>query len=95
MDGEKDGSIEDESGGVIFFSAKRSWTTSAWVIAALFVVRSPDQNLFNNEHILPEWLLRRYDIFPRTIKLPNEVLVRYDRYTIPCCVECNDLMGVR
>jgi hypothetical protein len=37
--------------------------------------------------------LRRYDLFDKTIVLPNEATVRYDRYTVPCCAECNALMG--
>jgi hypothetical protein len=27
----------------------------------------PDEKPFNNEHILPDWVLRRYDLFARTI----------------------------
>jgi hypothetical protein len=38
-------------------------------------------------------LLRRYDLFSRTITLPNDRTFRYDRYTVPCCVDCNKLMG--
>jgi hypothetical protein len=70
-------------------SAKRSASGDCCFICGA----KPGSKPFNNEHILPEWILRRYDLFARTIKLPNEVFVRYDRYTIPCCAECNDLMG--
>jgi hypothetical protein len=48
---------------------------------------------FNDEHILPQWLLRRYDLYARMITLPNGTSFRYDRYTIPCCEACNTLMG--
>lgn len=53
----------------------------------------PGAKDFNNEHILPEWLLRRYELFDKVITLPNEVTYKYGSYTIPCCVECNRLMG--
>lgn len=43
--------------------------------------------------MLPEWLLRKYNLFARTITLPNDKTSRYDRHTVPCCAECNSLMG--
>src|ERR1700736_2704414 len=88
-----DGSIEDANGKVIFFSPKRFLDDICLGDCCFICGAKPGSKPFNNEHILPEWILRRYDLFARTITLPNEVLVRYDRYTIPCCVECNDLMG--
>ena len=42
---------------------------------------------------MPEWLLRRFNIFGHSITLPNRAKVRYDRYTVPCCADCNSLMG--
>src|ERR1700730_9985916 len=90
----KDGSTEDESGRVIFFSAKRFMDDICLGDCCFICGAKPGSKPFNNEHILPEWILRRYDLFARTITLPNGVPVRYDRYTIPCCVDCNALMGL-
>jgi hypothetical protein len=89
----KDGSIEDESGRVIFFSAKRFMDDICLGDCCFICGAKPGSKPFNDEHILPEWILRHYNLFARTISLPNGVLARYDRYTIPCCVDCNDLMG--
>jgi len=39
---------------------------------------------FNDEHILPEWLLRRYNLYNNKIFLPNGASVKYGKYKIPC-----------
>jgi len=49
--------------------------------------------LFNDEHILPQWILRRFDLYGRTISLPNGRKVRYGSYTIRCCASCNSLLS--
>ena len=54
---------------------------------------SPDEKPFNDEHVFPEWVLRRFDLFSGKVALPNEVAFRYDRYKVQCCVECNTMMG--
>lgn len=54
---------------------------------------TPAEKPFNNEHVLPNWVLRRYGLHTRTITLPNETTFRYDQYTIPCCIDCNSLLG--
>nr|WP_224741181.1 HNH endonuclease [Bradyrhizobium sp. 2S1]MCK7667585.1 HNH endonuclease [Bradyrhizobium sp. 2S1] len=54
---------------------------------------TPTEKEFNNEHVLPRWLLRRYDLFAKTITLPNKEKVRYDSYTVPCCSDCNSFLG--
>jgi hypothetical protein len=89
----EDGSVVDADGRVIFFSAKRFEQDIGLGDCCFICGAKPSDRPFNDEHILPEWLLRRYNLFSETIKLPNESLVRYDRYTVPCCVDCNRNMG--
>jgi hypothetical protein len=89
----QDGSIIDRAGKVIFFSTQRFVDDICLGNCCFICGARPEDKPFNNEHILPEWLLRRYDLFLRTITLPNDRTVRYDRYTVPCCVDCNTLMG--
>lgn len=48
---------------------------------------------FNEEHVIPKWLLRKLDIYKLSITLPNDAEVRYDQYTVPCCKECNSFLG--
>jgi len=59
------------------------------------VLRESGGKKFNDEHIIPKWLLRRFGLFNEKIKLPNNQLVKYSSQTLPCCVECNsDLANV-
>jgi len=89
----EDGSVVDANGKVIFFSTERFVNDICLGNCCFICGAKPDEKQFNNEHVLPEWLLRRYDLFSKTITLPNDVAVRYDQYTVPCCAECNSLMG--
>src|ERR1700756_5143530 len=89
-----DGSVIDENGKVLFFSTKRFVEDICLGDCCFICGASHNEKSFNNEHILTDWLLRRYDLFGRRITLPNGILVRYDRYTVPCCVDCNSLMGL-
>lgn len=88
-----DGSIEDATGRVIYFSATR-FEHDIGVGDCCFICGArPGQKIFNDEHVFPEWLLRRYNLFDRKITLPNEQGLRYGTYTVPCCAACNSMMG--
>ncbi len=89
----EDGSILDAQRKVIFFSNGRFVKDICLGDCCFICGASPQEKPFNNEHILPEWLLRRYDLFAKPITLPNRATMRYDRYTVPCCADCNSLMG--
>jgi hypothetical protein len=89
----EDGSVLDETGKVVYFSLERFVRDVCLGDCCFVCGASPADVPFNNEHVIPEWLLRRYDLFARTLILPNGTTVRYDRYTVPCCTPCNTLMG--
>ncbi len=88
-----DGSIVDQDGKVIFFSTQRFINDICLGNCCYICGAKPEEKNFNDEHVFPEWLLRRYNLFARLITLPNERTVRYDRHTVPCCADCNSLMG--
>ncbi len=88
-----DGSILDHDGKVIFFSIKRFVKDIGKGNCCFICGDSPSKTTFNKEHILPKWILKKYDLFSRTITLPNETGFRYDQYVVPCCQQCNTLMG--
>lgn len=88
-----DGTVVDSKGKVIFFSTERFVNDICLGDCCFICGAKPGEKEFNDEHILPKWLLRRYDLFSKTITLPNETTVRYDQYTVPCCADCNSLMG--
>jgi hypothetical protein len=56
---------------------------------------SPEGTPFNDEHIVPRWVLRRYGLFEKNITLPNRELRRYGGYRVQCCASCNTLLGQR
>lgn len=54
---------------------------------------SPDAVPFNAEHVIPDWILRRYNLHSQRITLPNNATLLYGQYTVPCCEACNSLMA--
>lgn len=50
---------------------------------------------FNDEHIVPRWVLRRYGLFDKQITLPTGEKRQYGGYRVPCCSTCNSLLGDR
>ncbi|MFA6238132.1 MAG: hypothetical protein WC635_12435 [Bacteriovorax sp.] len=49
---------------------------------------------FNGEHILPDWVLRKFKLQTKKIILPNFSEFTYGGYLIPCCKDCNSEMGI-
>jgi hypothetical protein len=56
-------------------------------------VRTLTATAFNNEHVIPDWVLTLFDLHGRRITLPDERGVRYGQYTVPCCEACNAQMS--
>ncbi|MGQ7869801.1 hypothetical protein [Sunxiuqinia sp. sy24] len=53
----------------------------------------PETKKFNDEHVIPDWILRKYKLHAKTITLPNNTSFNYGQYKIPCCEECNRELG--
>ena len=66
-----DESVLDSKGRVIYFTLKRFITNIAKGNHCLLCGASPEVVPFNNEHILPDWILKRYRLHSRLITLPN------------------------
>ncbi|WLI90956.1 hypothetical protein Q4S45_07515 [Massilia sp. R2A-15] len=58
-----------------------------------FICGTPRDETFNDEHVIPKWLLRWAGLFDQSITLPNTVKLKYSQYTLPCCRECNSFYG--
>ncbi|MFJ4624669.1 hypothetical protein [Streptomyces sp. NPDC088812] len=43
-----------------------------------------------DEHVFPQWLLRRFDLWNEKITLLNGTLMPYAQMRIPCCSSCNN-----
>lgn len=88
-----DGSIVDENGKILVFSIERFVEDICLGDCCFICGKHHEVVEFNDEHVLPEWILRKYNLFNKSISLPNGTTFRYDQYKIPCCKECNQLMG--
>ena len=88
-----DGSVVDGTGNVIYFSVDR-FVSDICEGGCCFVCGvGPDAAQFSDEHILPRWILKKFNLFDRTIGVPNTAQFPYGRYTVPCCLDCNQLTG--
>ena len=87
------GTILSDSGNIIHFGVDDFVNKICSEDNCFLCGASRAEKEFNDEHIIPKWVLRKYNLFNKHITLPNGKLFRYDRYTIPCCKECNSLLG--
>lgn len=59
-----------------------------------FICGKSEKNVeFNDEHVIPDWILRRYRLHDKQITLPNRTLISYGQYKVPCCSACNAILG--
>lgn len=54
---------------------------------------SPDTKIFNDEHVIPDWILKKHNLHSKRTTLPNGAATIYGSYKIPCCQECNSQLG--
>jgi hypothetical protein len=89
------GSIVDDRGRVFFYSADR-FVKEIVEDDRCFVCGTPRaSSAFNDEHVIPDWLLRRHRLHDCRVTIPGGTEIKYSRYKIPCCEKCNSLMARR
>ena len=88
-----DGSVINSQGKTLFFSVDRFKRDICEGDCCFICGASPSETDFNDEHIIPRWILRDLNLFSKTIHLPNGLSYQYDRYKVPCCISCNSLLG--
>lgn len=49
-----------------------------------------DEKNRTDEHIIPKWLLKEFDLWNVTIHLINGTRIPYRKLVIPCCSTCNN-----
>jgi hypothetical protein len=84
-----DGSVFDKNGRLAFCSWKRFVTDICEGDHCFICGRTEQEARFNREHILPNWMLRQYDLHAKSVTLPNRTRHPYDSYTVGCCIDCN------
>lgn len=80
-------------GRVIVFSAEDFLNRICATDCCFACGASRHEKKFNDEHVVPRWILNRYSLFDKEIILPNGQSHRYGTYTMPCCASCNSLLG--
>lgn len=55
---------------------------------------SPAVKPFNNEHVVPNWILKKYATPEAFMVLPNQTTIKYTSYVVPCCQSCNTDLGL-
>jgi hypothetical protein len=89
-----DGSFRNEAGTLVYMTADRFIKDIVQGECCFICGMSPSQTKFNDEHVVPDWILRRYNLQDKVIDLPNEEGYTYAKYKIPCCEPCNSQMSV-
>lgn len=89
----EDGSVETATGRVLHFSIRRFIDEIARGKNCFICGAEPSSVSFNNEHIIPRWLLRRHRLYNQAVTLPNSQTLTYGQYTVPCCTSCNSLLA--
>lgn len=85
--------IRFDDGRVICFSADE-FANNICATDCCFVCGAPRGGTpFNDEHVVPRWVLNRFGLFNKTITLPNGHSHPYGTYKMPCCAACNSLLG--
>jgi hypothetical protein len=49
--------------------------------------------VFNDEHVVPDWVLRRFHLQSRRITIFGGHQIMYSKYKLRCCQGCNTLLG--
>lgn len=89
-----DESVIDANGRIIFFGLQRFIADIANGDTCFICGASRDETEFNDEHVIPDWILRRSNLHSRYIQIPNQTGYRYGQLKVPCCSTCNTAMGV-
>ena len=88
-----DGSIEDEQGREVFLGLAR-FTALARDRSRCFLCGIHENFCeFNDEHVVPDWVQKRFGLRNKSIRLWNKTTFPYARYKLRCCQECNTFLG--
>ena len=72
-----DGSVETVDGRLPFISIDYFLDAICRGDSCFICGASQAATAFNNEHIIPKWILKKFDLFSKRITLPNGEAVRY------------------
>lgn len=81
-------------GEIIFFGLQHFLDDIAKGDCCFICGAKPESKEFNDEHIIPDWILRKYNLHKEFITLPNGTKFKYGQYKVPCCKDCNTALGI-
>lgn len=93
MSEEPDQTVIGKDGRILVFGCQHFVDEIVNGDACFICGASSADKTFNDEHIIPRWILRRYNLFDKEIMLPTGELRHYRGYRVPCCADCNSLLG--
>jgi hypothetical protein len=79
MDMTEDGSLL-EDGQIVYFSVARFVQEVCQAGHCFLCGAAPKELAFEQEHVIPEWLLRKHNLFDLKIGVPNGGGLHYPRY---------------
>lgn len=85
--------LYDFSGKVVYFGIRSFVENIANGDACFICGAKPGTVVFNDEHVIPDWILSLHQLYGQRIILPNRAGLKYGQYTVPCCQSCNSLMA--
>lgn len=83
----------NDQGKILFFSLQDFLDKIIKADCCFICGAAPGTKEFNDEHIVPNWVLKKFNLHREFITLPNKTKFRYDQYTVPCCRDCNTDLG--
>jgi hypothetical protein len=90
---DREGSLWDKCGVLRHFSPQALTKLSADLDRCFICGVHKQVCAFNDEHVIPNWILRHYRLHGAQITYPNGRKGFYSRYKLRCCVQCNSLLG--
>lgn len=90
----KSKTIINSKGEIVFFGLQHFLDDIANGDCCFICGAKPDSKEFNDEHIIPNWILRKYNLHNKYVALPNGTKIKYSQYKVPCCKDCNTELGV-
>lgn len=86
-------SVLNAKGEIIFFSLKQFKKDIIEGNCCFICGAKPGTKKFNNEHIIPNWILKKFNLNSEKIILTNGTKIKYSQYKVPCCQDCNTELG--
>ena len=81
----QDGSVESHDGRIALFSLERFLAEIRDGDGCFICGARASTKHFNNEHVIPDWVLRDRGLHSSKLILPNQAAFMYGRYVVPCC----------